>query len=157
MNLTPRIRQERDKLDKLLKLLRSLDPLSEGSQFSAISQCLCVRIAGYMEVGVDSLFEVYIDQHSRDPRLSSIARRYVEQVQSANYSKIRELLSSFDSDWAEEFSHVMPNNIREQLNALFRQRNNVAHGNDTDLDRPRLSEYLDAANATLEALARILD
>jgi hypothetical protein len=157
MNLTPLIREERDKLDKLLKLLRSLDPLTESSQFSAISQYLCVRIAGYVEVGVDSLFEAYIDQHSRDPRLRSVALRYVGQVQSANYDKIRELLKAFDTQWADDFSRKVADKTRDNLRSLFEQRNRVAHGRSVDLDRPRLKEYLDAANSTLETLARILN
>lgn len=57
MNLTPPIREERDKLKKLLKLLRQLDPLSDGMLSAALSQYLCVRIAGHVEVGVDSLLE----------------------------------------------------------------------------------------------------
>lgn len=157
MNLTPLIREERDKLNKLLKLMRRLDPVEESALFSAMSQYLCVRIAGYVEVGVDSLLEAYIDQHSRDPRLRSVALRYVNQTQSANYDKIYDLLRSFDVGWAKEFSRTMAGNARDQLRALFDQRNNVAHGRDADLSQRRLGEYLEAANTTLETLARILD
>jgi len=161
MNLTAEINADRKRIDKLLKELRNLDPLDSTTLFSSLSEYICIRIAGYLEVGVDSLLNAFVERQTKDQRLRNVAAAHINGFRSANYQSICKLLSAFDEDWAKQFKKTFSNpdniDIPTDIDALFTQRNTIAHGGQVYLDRTTLTRYFSSASKLLKEIARLLN
>jgi len=160
MNLTPVIREEKERIEKLMKTLRSLDPLNDAILFSSMSEYICVRISGYLESGLDSLLITFVEQETKNQRLRSVAIKHIEGYQSATYSQICDLLLSFDKSLNESFKTQIQQSDKDiptDINALVKQRNLIAHGGRTELGREALNRYFITAQKVLEIIARQLN
>ncbi len=160
MNLTDIIRSDKDRIDKLLKALRNLDPLSDDILYPALSEYICVRITGYLEVGVDSLLIAFVERSTKDLKLRNIAIQHIKGYHSANYQKIRQLLATFDKELDIAFQAEITKERRTipaDINNLFEARNLIAHGGRTDLGREKLNAYFSAAQKVLEIIADLLN
>ena len=144
-----RIKSKISSLDALFLTAESIDEEEIQGHFS---KYLCVKTSGLLENYIKSQVGDYVTSTSAQPT-SSFVKSKIQRFTNIDYKKMTEFLSSFSSDWTEQFNKSLTDDLKSSLNAIISNRNNIAHGNNDSITMTNMKVHY----ANMKKIISILD
>lgn len=133
-----RLKSYEKNLDSLFNEVSLLD---QGDVVKAhLTRYLCIRTSGFLEVVTRYLIANLCDGTS--PRtVQNYVQNKVKYITNLNYSKMKDLLAEFNTEWCDEFVKRVSDKQKAALNSVVANRNNIAHGNQDNTSFNDMKEY----------------
>lgn len=134
----PKLLQEKQVVDNLFIQIKGfvIDPYYQ----SLLSYYLCIRVSGFVENCVRTILTDY-----SVPRAKYNVRTYVghslERLPNPTYDSICELLKKYSDKWADRFKLAITTQVRQSLVSIVVNRNNIAHGGNSNITLNQLEVY----------------
>lgn len=149
MNNSELISQESRILNLITITESSYEPDDEMS--SHLAKYICILCSGFLENAVYHIFKDYSESKSTSENLQRFIDETLSNINNPNSDKLRRILKMFDPEWENSARAFMVENGRsEALSAIIKNRNRIAHGNDSDITIGRIKEYFNKAVETFE-------
>ena len=113
---------------------------------------LCVRAAGFVENGLQTIYSEYAVNSSSRPVARYVNRR-LETVFNPNAQRFIDVAGSFNVTWREqleEYLHRDDGSRKEALDSIMNNRNQIAHGKSVGITVHRVREYIERCVEVLE-------
>jgi hypothetical protein len=131
----------KQKLDDLfLKIASVGDDLEMRSHWS---KYLCIRVSGFLEVSIRSIYTEYCKNKSA-PFVANYIEKKLASFQNPTMQKILDLAGSFNPQWADElkaFSESGIGEIKDSIVSIVATRNQIAHGENVNITFTKISNY----------------
>ncbi len=111
---------------------------------SHLAKYLCVLTTGFIE---NAIYHVFSDiaQKSCPPSVAlTYTKTQLYKIQNTKTEKIKEITKAFNPEWWNDGlrDFLQLENRSTAINYLFTERNNIAHGRDSEITIDKLEEYL---------------
>ena len=122
---------------------------------------LCIRINAHYEQSVKQYLLKYIANKSKG-QLSRLAeKRILKRQSSFEFDQLCKLLDDFEHSLKEEFKKKIESetkdSTKDSINALIKNRNKLAHGENTDIGLDTLRTCFETVQALLTVLFTLLE
>jgi hypothetical protein len=115
------------------------------------SRYLCVLVCGFIEVAV---FEIY-SEFARDKAQGFVAnyvQKQLSRFQNPKMEKILTLAGSFNGLWRDKLKKATDGELKDAVDSIVNNRNNIAHGRNSDITYGRIKEYFEKAVKVIDVL-----
>lgn len=143
-------------LDLELQRLRTLidqasNATSDLSLISHWGRYLCVMVAGFLEQGLQTVYQDFANRSS-DPRVARYVSRRLRRVRNPNAEEFLQTAGHFDNQWRLELQDLFSRDARpkEAINSIMSLRNNIAHGGNASIAPKTVQDYLERSVQVLE-------
>lgn len=119
--------------DKLDNLFNQYHSIPDDSFIQAHwSRYLCILVSGYLEISVGAILINYVED-----KASTTVKNYVSKqigsLQNAKAGKIYDLVASFNADWESQLRTRTEGSVRDAIDSVVANRNQIAHGRDANI------------------------
>jgi hypothetical protein len=128
------ITRQKQRIDELFSLASGLTPEIQAHW----SRYLCIMVAGFLEVSVQAIYSEYA-RGKAHPNVVNYVERRMRGFQNPNMQRIGEVARSFSVEWGAELEKEAT--IRDSVNSILNNRNQIAHGRSTDVTIGRLRPW----------------
>ena len=125
-----RVQQSKQKLDSVFKLVGALPDDPETRAHWA--RYLCVLVSGFIENSVRNLYLEYA-QNKSAPYVAAYVARNLGQFQNPKMQNIVNLAHSFSAVWGKELKDKTDGELKDAIDTVVSNRNNIAHGKDVQV------------------------
>ena len=137
----------RDRLDSLFRQIPA--PTDNLYLHSHLVKFACVLVCGYIEVSLRDILQEYTQTRASN-EVSSYVTRQLERFQNPKMEGIIQLVGAFSQDWADSLRTETRDQLKDHIDSLVANRNQIAHGKDVGLSHVRLNEYYQSALRVIE-------
>ncbi len=139
--------EQQEKLHRLFNNARELHKQDDVDDLtkSAFVSFLCVRTSGYLETSVMKILREYVEGETREdkPNIANFAGTKLDFTFNPWPSEILRLLGQFNVEWKNRVRDEIKDRISSSVEAMVRNRNKIAHGEDVDLSLEDLADAFD--------------
>lgn len=126
----------------VISLIEHNSDALDQEMLSHLSKYICVRCSGFIEKSVGYIFSDYIDRNCSHLLICKYSKGQLSKLQNVNSEKLIKLCDSFDSSWKEKIKNYgQENNRFESMNYIIKERNNIAHGKDSDITLSKIKMH----------------
>jgi len=125
------------RLDTLFSLISNIQEIELKSHWS---RYLCVLVAGFVEVSVQAIFCDYA-RKSSSPYVSNYVNSKLKRFTNPNMQDIVELAGTFNSEWREVLEQGSQGELKDAVDSVMANRNQIAHGENVGISYVRVKEY----------------
>lgn len=151
----PAIREYRaceDRLDALFAMTGDVSRTAGNEVLVAeMAKYLCVLTSGYLEIAVFEILTTYAARCSNG-QVSRFVARKLSRLPNMKMAAIKGLLEDFSEDWARDLLEYCDGEIADSVNSIVNQRQNIAHGRQSDVSLVRMDSYYRAAKRMIRKL-----
>ena len=133
------LRYQRE-LDDLFEKVSSLN--SDPEMQSHWAKYLCVRVSGFLEVAVSTIYKKYA-KNKASPFFVNYVERQLSSFQNPKMEKILNITRSFNPKWAEDIELELSKNteIKDSIDSIVEVRNKIAHGENIGITYSKMKGY----------------
>jgi len=133
------LRYQRE-LDDLFEKVSSLN--SDPEMQSHWAKYLCVRVSGFLEVAVSTIYKKYA-KNKASPFVVNYVERQLSSFQNPKMEKILNITRSFNPKWAEDIELELSKNteIKDSIDSIVEVRNKIAHGENIGITYSKMKGY----------------
>ena len=128
----------RTRLDGLFSNVSALSANPELQSHWA--KYLCVLVSGFLEIAIKEIYREFSIARA-DLRVANFVDSRLNWFQNPNAQRIEELAGGFDKRWGEEISDSLDQELKDAVNSIVSNRNNISHGRDVGLSYVRMRDY----------------
>jgi hypothetical protein len=128
-----------NRLDNLFAQFRDFPPDNDTLR-AHWPRYLCILTSGYLETSVRAILVVYAQEKS-SPLVMNYVSKQLESLQNPKMEKICNLLGSFNSEWEGHLRANTEGELKDAVDSIVANRNNIAHGRDTGISYATVHEY----------------
>jgi HEPN superfamily RiboL-PSP-like protein len=147
------IQRDLDRLNHYLRLLRESELDSWAS--AMICQHICVQISGALETNIRAIMSEYARKAS-NARVHRAVDHYCRTLQNPKATYIADLVRSFDAGWNDELEKFWSGRIKDLIDSIAANRNNIAHGRSVGVSISRLADFYGAYVDLIRFLHRLI-
>jgi len=136
-----------NRLDNLYKKAQIYD--SDIEMLSEWAKYLCVLTSAYLEQCIRAIFADYVSKKAH-PSISKFAQHHIKNFQNPKMEKIYQLVGCFDTAWLENLKINTEGELKDSIDSIVANRNNIAHGRDVGLTFANLQKYYAAVQSVLK-------
>lgn len=125
------------RLDNLFSLISNIQEVELKSHWS---RYLCVLVAGFVEVSIQAIFCDYA-RKSSSPHVSNYVNSKLKRFTNPNMHDIVELAGTFNSRWGEILEQGSQGELKDAVDSVMANRNQIAHGENVGISYIRIKEY----------------
>lgn len=144
----------RDRLDYLFKQISAFSGDIELQAHWA--KYLCILVSGFLESSVQSIFSEYAKSKAA-PSVANYVENRLRGLQNTNMQRILDVTRSFNPDWADQLETATEGELRDAVNSIVANRNQIAHGVSIGLSYVRMKDYYDQAVKLVNLLDEVCD
>ena len=133
------------RLDALFDKVKEIQDIELQSEWA---KYLCVRVSGYLEVSIRTIYTEYARNKSHKNVANFVSSR-LSGFQNPNMEMIFQRAGAFNQDWRRELENI-DDEIKTSVNSIVTLRNKISHGDDVDLTYRRINEYYQNAIKILQ-------
>ena len=124
---------------------------------SHLARYFCVLVSGYIENYIKELIYEYHSKTCKKETARFISIK-LQNLTNLDDSKIIKFLLSFSDSWAERYKHSRTDVMESAFNAVYAQRNKIAHGNasNSNISYVSISEYYEGIKSAMKLLSLII-
>ena len=112
---------------------------------------LCIMAASFLENAVQAIYEDYAYSATGGNVARYVSNQIAFTVGNANSDSIIRTARSFSETWASELRAFMGDDERQSaINTIVRQRNLIAHGEQSSISPEQLRTHLEKAVAVID-------
>lgn len=143
----------RAQVDRLRALFARLDASETDSELLAHwAAYLCVLVSGFIEVAVQSIYSDYVSKRANE-RVSRLFAQLLK-LQNPKMGKLIELAGSFDPTWGSDLQAKTDGELKDAVDSIVANRNNIAHGRPVDITLVRVREYFQKTVKVVELIEK---
>jgi hypothetical protein len=103
---------------------------------------LCVRVSGFLEVAVSTIYKKYA-KNKASPFVVNYVERQLSSFQNPKMEKILNITRSFNPKWAEDIELELSKNteIKDSIDSIVEVRNKIAHGENIGITYSKMKGY----------------
>jgi len=125
-----------------------LDNLFEcGSKFSDDiemlshwAKYLCIMVSGFIETAVRATYTAYARKKAA-PYVANYACAKLGKLSNPKMQDICELTRSFNETWGNRLEKATDGDIKDAVDSIVANRNQIAHGRDVGMSFARVKKY----------------
>lgn len=135
-----RVLAAQQRIDSLEKKAQS-PPVSDDLELqSQLARFLCVLSSGFLEQAVISILDSYARSKSQR-RIADYVSSQLARLQNAKFEDILVVLARFDPQWREYFEVSTPPDVKDAIDSIVNNRNQIAHGGQAGISLGTFSGY----------------
>ncbi len=115
---------------------------------------LCIRVSGFMEDCIRSIFSEYVDANSKDAAKNFIFAK-LKKIPNPTWGTITSISKEFDENWNSQLNKQVTKPYREALESIVSNRNVIAHGGTSAITLRDLETYYREAINVIDELEKI--
>jgi RiboL-PSP-HEPN len=128
--------------------------LPEDSEIrSHWARYLCIRVSGFLEVSVRSIYSQYAKDKSA-PFVANYIEKQLSNFQNPNMEKILNIVRSFNPLWAESLGRSVEGEIKDAIDSIVAVRHKVAHGDNVGITYVKIKKYYEITIKLVELLEK---
>ena len=142
---------------RLDSLFEQIPDLTENHALqSQLVKFACILVCGYVEVALRDILQEYTSSNTASNELQRFVDEQLKRSPNPNMGAILGLVRTFSKDWAEDLRIMTQGRIREHVNSLVYNRNQIAHGQNENvvLSYSELREYYLSAQALVDLIEK---
>jgi hypothetical protein len=132
-----KIASYKNRLDNLFSSISNIQEIELKSHWS---RYLCVLVAGFVEVSIQTIFCDYA-RKSSSPHVSNYVNSKLKRFINPNMQDIIELAGMFNSRWGEMLEQGSQGELKDAVDSVMANRNQIAHGENVGISYVRIKEY----------------
>jgi formyltetrahydrofolate hydrolase len=133
-----RIIANRDKLNYLLKNIK-ISSFDFELQ-SHWAKYLCVLTSGFLENSIRIICGEYV-KNKAAPFVQNFVDKELNRFQNPDMNKIIDLVSRFSQDWGDCLKTITEGELKDSVDSIVANKNNIAHGQSIGLTFVQLEKY----------------
>ncbi|MBI4319344.1 MAG: hypothetical protein HY675_12710 [Chloroflexi bacterium] len=126
------------RLNSLFKRVGELDADPELQAHWA--RYLCILVSGYLETAVREVYGGYAERTS-SLRVARFVLQRLDGVQNANMERILQTAGAFDEQWRDQLKDITEGDLKDAVDSIVNNRNQIAHGRDTGISYSVVHDY----------------
>ncbi len=130
------------------KQMQDLDDLDEEAKSGFVSY-LCIRTFGYIESAIKTILKEHVRSKTSDTQTFNYVNSQLRNLRLRR-DNIIELIGTFDRQWSEGLKTQITTDHGDSLKAIVLNRNEIAHGGDSDISLRDLEGYFAHAREVVE-------
>ena len=142
----------KQRLDKLFTQISAFSGESELQ--SQWARYLCVLVSGFLEVSICATYNQFA-KNSASPQVANFVKCKLDDFQNPKMGKIIELTRAFDSEWANKLEAATDGKLKDAVDSIVANRNQIAHGRDVGITYTRIKTYYEDAIKVVDLIEKI--
>ncbi len=135
-----RIVGAQQRIDNLESTAKS-DPVKSDAELqSQLARFLCVLTSGLIEQALILTLAEYSQRRSH-PTVARYVSANVSKIRNAKFEDILIILGNFSPKWREHFEETTSAEVKDAINSIVNNRNQIAHGGQTGISPVHYTEY----------------
>jgi hypothetical protein len=148
------LQRQRDKLDNLFQKVSALqDDVELQSHFA---RYLCVLVSGFLENAIVEIYGAYA-QNKSGQYVANYVETQLGRIQNPNMQRILQVSGAFNPQWRDEIEADLAQEIKDSINSIMANRNQIAHGESSNITYVRIKDYYENALKLVDFLRRQCD
>jgi len=145
-----------DKIDHIHALSKSL-PVNTDSAYviSELCKYCCVLASAAIDVCMEDCLLEYCDR-AKDQRVVSYIKDRLGRARNPTITTIGAILESFDQHWKIRLDTFADQRIRSDVGSIVSNRNEIAHGRNSQVSFGRLVPWVRSARSLCEHMEAIV-
>lgn len=127
----------RSRLNHLFEQISAVDDIELMSHWA---RYLCVLLSGFIETSLQSIYCDYARRTSNTCVTNYVASK-LRRFTNPNMQDILSLVSAFNPKWREDLENVTTEEIKDSIDSVIANRNQIAHGGDVGITYTRVKRY----------------
>ena len=104
------------------------------------SKYLCIRVSGFLEVSIRSIYTDYCKNKSA-PFVANYIEKQLGSFQNPTMQKISDLTRAFSPQWADALDKFSEGEIKDSVGSIVATRNKIAHGDNVGITFTKIKQY----------------
>lgn len=123
---------------------------------SQLARFLCVLSSGLIEQATTSILEANARAKSRS-EIANYVSSQLARLQNAKFEEILLLLGRFDPSWRQHIESNTPQDIRDAIDSIVNNRNQIAHGGQVGISLGTFSGYYSRVKIFIVELEKYIE
>ena len=136
--------------NEISSVFSQADHANEELQAS-LARYICVLANGYLEASCREIFKAYSEVRAA-PSVNRYVQRRLSSFRVPNMERILRLAGDFDPDRRQQFEDELDDRLKDGINSLYAQRNNIAHGGQSSISVGQIRQYYSVAQEVVAKL-----
>jgi len=128
----------KQRLDNLFKQISAFSGNTELQ--SQWARYLCVLVSGFLETAIRAIYGELARKRS-SPYVANYVKWELGSFQNPKMGKILELTRAFNPLWADELDTATEGELKDAVDSVVANRNQIAHGKDVGITYTRIKNY----------------
>lgn len=141
-----------NELDSLIVRARRQQDLEVQSDYA---KYLVIRVSGLVEQVVSEIVLDYAQKRAQPSIVDHVAWR-MNMFQNPTVDRILDMVASFQSAWRVQLEGELTTPEREAMGTINKQRNRIAHGEESTISLGQVNQYYAEIKTLLERVATLL-
>lgn len=117
---------------------------------------LCIRVSGFLEVAVRSIYSKYAKDKAA-PFVANYIEKQLSSFQNPNMEKILNVSRAFNPEWADTLEKIVEGEIKDSIISIVATRHKIAHGDNVGITYAKMQGYYKNAVKLVELLEQQCD
>ena len=137
---------------KLDHLFKKITAFSEDTDLqSHWARYLCILVSGFLETSVRIIYREYAKSKAT-PQVANFVVGKLEDFQNPKMEKILQLTGLFSTDWANELRLETDGELKDAVDSIANNRNQIAHGGSVGISYSQIQSYYERAIKVIELI-----
>jgi len=133
------------------------DPVKSDLELqSQLARFLCVLCSGFIEQAVIQTLTSYAEKRSHQ-NVARYIGTSVARLWNAKFEDILTILGQFSPAWREHFAINTPPEVKDAIDSIVNNRNQIAHGAQTGISLATFMDYYKRVKLFLASLDAFVD
>lgn len=150
--MNPSILAHRQRIDNLFKKVALFEELEIKSEWS---KYLCILVSGFIEESLRVLLEKYCENKA-SANIQKFVGKKIDDITNCKTEKIKRILLEFSSDWENEFTNKINDQIKTAIDNVVQNRHKIAHGKSIPMSYHNILNYYNNVKKAVEILEEII-
>jgi uncharacterized radical SAM superfamily protein len=150
--MNPSILAHRQRIDNLFKKVALFEELEIKSEWS---KYLCILVSGFIEESLRVLLEKYCENRA-SANIQKFVGKKIDDITNCKTEKIKRILLEFSSDWENEFTNKINDQIKTAIDNVVENRHKIAHGKSIGMSYSNISKDYKNVKKAIEILEEII-
>jgi hypothetical protein len=143
--------EQKKKMDLLFENIKNFKGDEEIS--SLLSKHLCILVSGYLENSIRDIIYDYAKTKSHQ-NIANFVSVKLKRIGNPKIEAILQLVGSFNSDWRDTVEKQLDDELKEAVNSIVRNRNQIAHGADVGITFGQIYRYYERSNRVIKIIEK---
>jgi hypothetical protein len=101
---------------------------------------LCVLVSGFLETAICAIYGEFA-RKTASPYVANYVKCELDSFQNPRMGRILELTRAFNPLWADELETATEGELKDAVNSVVANRNQIAHGRDVGITYISIKNY----------------
>lgn len=142
----------KQRLDNLFKQISAFSGNIELQ--SQWARYLCILVSGFLETAICAIYGEFA-RKTASPYVANFVKCELDSFQNPKMGKILELTRAFNPLWADELETATEGELKDAVDSIVANRNQIAHGRDVGITYTRIKNYYEDAIKVVDLVEKM--